>query len=87
MMLRAAKTPWLPVPFKRDQIERLLLPKMYDSTAARRDYNFSQSRPFLTWRKEKTSYLARIPTDKGLDRITEPVYGAANVLFHGREVF
>jgi hypothetical protein len=34
-MLRAAKTLRLPVPVERNQIDRLLLPKVYDSTAAR----------------------------------------------------
>lgn len=51
MMLRAAKALRLPVPFKRDQIDRLQLQKVYDSTAARRDYNF-QPRPFLRYLAE-----------------------------------
>jgi nucleoside-diphosphate-sugar epimerase len=40
MVLRAANALRLPVPFKRDQIDRLILPKTYDIAAARRDYNF-----------------------------------------------
>jgi nucleoside-diphosphate-sugar epimerase len=40
MVLRAANALRLPVPFKRDQIDRLVLPKIYDITRARRDYNF-----------------------------------------------
>jgi nucleoside-diphosphate-sugar epimerase len=40
MVLRAAKALRLPVPFKRDQIDRLVLPKTYDIALARRDYNF-----------------------------------------------
>ena len=40
MMLRAAKRLRLPLPFKRDQLDRLVLPKTYDSTLARRDYDF-----------------------------------------------
>ena len=40
MMLRAAKRFRLPLPFKRDQLDRLVLPKTYDSTLARRDYDF-----------------------------------------------
>jgi NADH dehydrogenase len=40
MMLRAAKRLRLPLPFKRDQIDRLVLRKTYDSALARRDYDF-----------------------------------------------
>jgi nucleoside-diphosphate-sugar epimerase len=40
IMLRAAKALGLPLPFKRDQIDRLVLPKNYDSALARRDYDF-----------------------------------------------
>jgi uncharacterized protein YbjT (DUF2867 family) len=40
MMLRAAKRLWLPLPFKRDQLDRLVLRKTYDSALARRDYDF-----------------------------------------------
>jgi nucleoside-diphosphate-sugar epimerase len=40
MMLRAATALWLPLPFKRDQIDRLVLRKTYDSSLARRDYDF-----------------------------------------------
>jgi nucleoside-diphosphate-sugar epimerase len=40
MVLRAANALRLPLPFKRDQIDRLVLPKVYDNFLARRDYNF-----------------------------------------------
>ena len=46
MMLRVAKALRLPMPFKCDQIDRLVLPKTYDSALARRDYDF-QSHSFL----------------------------------------
>jgi nucleoside-diphosphate-sugar epimerase len=46
MMLRAAKTLRLPLPFKRDQLDRLVVPKTYDNALARRDYDF-QPRSFL----------------------------------------
>jgi hypothetical protein len=48
MLLRAAAALHLPVPFKRDQVDRLVLPKVYSNTAARRDYDFS-ARPFLDY--------------------------------------
>jgi len=48
MMLRVAKALRLPVPFKRDQVDRLVLPKTYDSALARRDYDF-QARSFLDY--------------------------------------
>lgn len=51
MMLRAAKVLRLPLPFKSDQIDRLVLPKTYDIALARRDYDF-QPHSFL-------GYLAR----------------------------
>ena len=51
MMLRAAKALRLPMPFKRDQIDRLVLPKTYDSTLARRDYDF-QPQSFLDYLTE-----------------------------------
>jgi hypothetical protein len=87
MMLRTAKTLWLPVPFKRDQIDRLVLSKVYNSVSPRRDYNF-RARPFLRYLAEgEKSSVARIPADKGLDRVTEPVHGTTNMLFQGREVF
>ena len=50
-MLRAANMFRLPVPFKRDQVDRLLLPKIYSSALARRDYGF-QARPFLCYLAE-----------------------------------
>lgn len=43
MLLRAANALRLPVPFKRDQIDRLILPKTYDIGRARRDYDFHSS--------------------------------------------
>lgn len=43
MLLRAANALRLPMPFKRDQIDRLVLPKTYDIAWARRDYNFHPS--------------------------------------------
>jgi nucleoside-diphosphate-sugar epimerase len=46
MMLRAAKALRLPLPFKRDQLDRLVVPKTYDNALARRDYDF-QPRSFL----------------------------------------
>jgi nucleoside-diphosphate-sugar epimerase len=48
VMLRAAKALGLPLPFKRDQIDRLVLPKMYDNALARRDYDF-HPRSFLDY--------------------------------------
>jgi NADH dehydrogenase len=51
MMLRAVKALGLPVPFKRDQIDRLVLPKTYDNTLARRDYGF-QPQSFLDYLTE-----------------------------------
>ena len=51
MMLRAVKALGLPVPFKRDQIDRLVLPKTYDNTLARRDYDF-QPQSFLDYLTE-----------------------------------
>lgn len=40
VVLRAAKRLRLPLPFKRDQIDRLVLRKTYDGALARRDYDF-----------------------------------------------
>ncbi len=51
MMLRAAKQLRLPLPFKRDQIDRLVLPKAYDNVLARRDYDF-QPQSFLDYLTE-----------------------------------
>ena len=51
VMLRAMKALGLPVPFKRDQIDRLVLPKTYDNTLARRDYDF-QPQSFLDYLTE-----------------------------------
>ena len=58
MMLRAAKALRLPMPFKRDQIDRLVLPKTYDSTLARRDYDF-QARSFIDYLTESGKITAR----------------------------
>lgn len=46
MLLRSATALRLPVPFKRDQIDRLVLPKTSSNMAARRDYDF-QAHSFL----------------------------------------
>jgi Predicted nucleoside-diphosphate-sugar epimerases len=48
MMLRAGAACHLPVPFKRDQLDRLVVPKVYSDTAARRDYDF-RAHPFLDY--------------------------------------
>jgi nucleoside-diphosphate-sugar epimerase len=47
-MLRVARALGLPLPFKPDQIDRLVLSKTYDNGLARRDYGF-QSRSFLDY--------------------------------------
>jgi uncharacterized protein YbjT (DUF2867 family) len=57
-MLRAAKALRLPIPFKRDQIDRLILPKAYDSTLARRDYDF-QAQSFIDYLTESGKITAR----------------------------
>jgi nucleoside-diphosphate-sugar epimerase len=57
MMLHAAKALGLPVPFKRDQIDRLVLPKAYDSTLARRDYDF-QTQSFIDYLTESGKIMA-----------------------------
>ena len=57
-MLRAAKALRLPMPFKRDQIDRLVLPKTYDSTLARRDYDF-QAQSFIDYLTESEKISAR----------------------------
>jgi len=56
MLLRAVAALRLPVAFKRDQVDRLVLRKEYCNTAARRDYGF-QARPFLHYLAE-----GRLPT-------------------------
>ena len=62
-MLRLTKTLGLPVPFERDQIDRLVLPKTYDNTLARRDYGF-QSLSFLDYLTEREQIArVRTPTD------------------------
>src|SRR5438132_2157686 len=63
MMLRLAKTLGLPVPFERDQIDRLVLPKTYDNTLARRDYDF-QPLSFLDYLTQgEQNARVRAPTD------------------------
>jgi uncharacterized protein YbjT (DUF2867 family) len=63
MMLRLAKTLGLPVPFERDQIDRLVLPKTYDNTLARRDYDF-QPLSFLDHLTEgEQNARVRAPSD------------------------
>ncbi len=52
MMLRAAKALRLPLPFKKDQLDRLVLPKAYDNALARRDYGFHPS-SFLDYLSER----------------------------------
>jgi nucleoside-diphosphate-sugar epimerase len=48
VMLRGAKALRLPLPFKRDQIDRLVLAKTYNNASARRDYDF-HPRSFLDY--------------------------------------
>jgi len=63
MMLRLAKAVGLPMPFKRDQIDRLVLPKTYDNALARRDYGF-QPRSFLDYLTESEKITRdRVPND------------------------
>ena len=57
IMLRAAKAFGLPVPFKHDQIDRLVLPKKYNSALARRDYDF-RSHSFLDYLAEREKLTA-----------------------------
>jgi nucleoside-diphosphate-sugar epimerase len=62
-MLRLAKALSLPLPFKRDQIDRLVLPKTYDNAQARRDYGF-QPRSFLDYLTESEKIRrGRAPND------------------------
>src|SRR5882724_2160493 len=46
IMLRAAKALRIPMPFKLDQLDRLVLPKPYNNALARHDYDF-RPRSFL----------------------------------------
>jgi nucleoside-diphosphate-sugar epimerase len=63
MMLRLAKAVGLPLPFRRDQIDRLVLPKTYDNALARRDYGF-QPRSFLDYLTEGEKITRdRVPND------------------------
>jgi dTDP-4-dehydrorhamnose reductase len=57
VLLRAATALRLLVPFKRDQVDRLVLPKVYSSTVACRDYEF-QARPFLDYLAERGKIIA-----------------------------
>ena len=63
MMLRLAKAVGLPLPFRHDQIDRLVLPKSYENALARRDYGF-QPRSFLNYLTESEK-IARngVPND------------------------
>jgi uncharacterized protein YbjT (DUF2867 family) len=63
MLLRAATALRLLVPFKHDQVDRLVLPKVYNGTVACRDYEF-QARPFLDYLAER----GKIITDADLGR-------------------
>ncbi|MEI6561064.1 MAG: sugar nucleotide-binding protein [Verrucomicrobiota bacterium] len=47
-LLMAAVRLHLPVPFKQDQLDRLVVPKTLDNSAAKRDYGF-QPRSFLDY--------------------------------------
>ena len=58
MMLRAAKALRLPMPFHRDQIDRLVLPKAYDNALARRDYDF-RPQSFIDYLTESGKIMAR----------------------------
>ena len=58
MLLRAVAALRLPVAFKRDQVDRLVLRKECCNTAARRDYGF-RARPFLHYLTE-----GRLPTSQ-----------------------
>ena len=63
MMLRLAKAVGLPVPFKRDQIDRLVLAKAYDNALAHRDYGF-QPRSFFDYLTESEKITRdRVPND------------------------
>ena len=63
MMLRLAKAVGLPLPFRRDQIDRLVLPKTYDNALAHRDYGF-QPRSFLDYLTESEKITRdRVPND------------------------
>jgi nucleoside-diphosphate-sugar epimerase len=62
-MLRLVKALGLPVPLKRDQIDRLVLPKTYDNAQARRDYGF-RPRSFLDYLTESEKITrGRVPND------------------------
>jgi uncharacterized protein YbjT (DUF2867 family) len=59
MLLRAAAALRLPVPFKRDQIDRLVLPKASSDMAARRDYGF-EARSFLDYLAARRNSMGRL---------------------------
>jgi len=62
-ILRLAKRLGLPVPFKCDQIDRLVLPKTYDNTLAHRDYDFQPLSFLDSLAKNDKSIRDRVPTD------------------------
>jgi NADH dehydrogenase len=57
MLLRAATALRLLVPFKSDQVDRLVLPKVYSGTVACCDYEF-QARPFLDYLADHGKIIA-----------------------------
>lgn len=59
ILLRAAAALRLPVPFKRDQVDRLVLPKASSNMAARRDYGF-QARSFLDYLAARRNSMGRL---------------------------
>ena len=62
-MLRLAKAVGLPLPFRRDQIDRLVVPKTYDNALARRDYGF-HPRSFLDYLTESERIMRDgVPND------------------------
>jgi hypothetical protein len=62
-LLRAAAALRLFVPFKRDQVDRLVLPKVYSGTVACRDYEF-QARPFLDYLAEGGKIIADLDIER-----------------------
>jgi uncharacterized protein YbjT (DUF2867 family) len=61
MLLRAVAALRLPVPFTRDQVDRLVLRKECCNTAARRDYGF-RARPFLDYLAVRRNSIGPLPT-------------------------
>jgi uncharacterized protein YbjT (DUF2867 family) len=62
-ILRLAKRLGLRVPFKSDQIDRLIVPKNYDNVLARRDYDFQPLSFLDCLAKGEKSIRDRVPTD------------------------